>query len=221
MSLNIHILTLGKDEDGNVDIRRITELFNKGFPPIGRIHVIHTAEKDPSEANVSGVPVRFWRQEEIFDFLKTMEIVINIYKRTKDAAEYWINITGGTKPMTIGAHLGATYIGARAYYIPQGAKDYLEITQPRIPPLELSPNQMEIIRILESDRMKKLNKQYLEPGMSQTILTKNLVISGQATNYNCLRLQKSGYLQIKDDPEDGRKKICTLTNQGIMASKLV
>jgi len=216
MSLNIHIVPLGNiEKTKKLDVNRIQELMNKGFPTIDRIHVIHYADDLPNVIEVSGVPVVFHKVDDHLNYLLTLEKVISLYYKEKNA-EYYVNITGGTKAMTIGAYLGATYIGARIYYLPKDVREYIEITPPRIAPKDLSDLQKKILVCLKERIDPGRNK-----GMTQTELSEEVKKSGQIVNYSCTQLMKSGYVKIVPDEKDRRKKWVVITDQGVMAVKLI
>ena len=79
----------------------------------------------------------------------------------------------------------------------------------------------KIIKLIDSERQKDVKVKREIGGLSQTELGKEIKTSGQTMNYNCLKLEEVGYLKIAQDQKDGRKKICTLTDQGIVASRLI
>jgi DNA-binding MarR family transcriptional regulator len=47
-----------------------------------------------------------------------------------------------------------------------------------------------------------------------TVLAEQMGLSKQAMNDVCRQLERSGYIELRPDPEDGRARLITLTPQG-------
>ena len=142
------------------------------------------------------------------DFSDIISKIIEIFTKeraNKTSVKFFVNVTGGTKIMSCGAMVGANYIGAITYYVSIEDEKAIELNPPLVPPSDLVVMQKQIVSLVA------------KMDLNQTQIAEKLNSSVQRVSYNCKRLQKYGYLDIKQDRSDGRATQIGITPMGKMA----
>jgi len=214
MTLNIHVATLGHDmKTDTANKGPIIEAIQK-YPSIAKLYLLCSHESDVAETKkdlaIFRTLVIEGRKIYPFDFSDIIGTIVEINRmerRLNPDARFFINVTGGTKVMSCAALVGANYIGATAYYVKGEDGQSIELSPPKIPPESLTELQQKIVKLLDG----------FEEGMMQTKIGQELGTNAQKINYNCKSLQRSGYLEIGSDKDDGRATRIRLTPMGKMA----
>ena len=172
---------------------------------------------------------------DIFNYETLIETVLKIYgNHQKDTYHYIINITGGTKIMSLGAFMGAILIGAEVQYIKKSKERFIseqliEITMPKIPVYEIHPIQKCILLILkkapdekdliQSEVRKIIVSDYA--GKKEYSLGTKKSLSPQIISYHCKILENNGLIIRTHDDENRRVQILSLTLIGNILAKFI
>ena len=174
---------------------------------------------------------------DIFDYEDVLENILKIHSlRQKEDVKFIINVTGGTKIMSLGAFMGGTLIGAEIQYIKQTLGDeeefeVLKIQMPKVPIYEMHMLQKLIIYILKNETNDKsgltqakirkiINKDYIGKKKFNFELKKQ--VSPQIMSYHCEILEKNDLLIRSHDEKNRRANILTLKRLGsIIANFLI
>ena len=172
---------------------------------------------------------------DIFNYETLMEAVLKIYGNyPKDSFKYIINITGGTKIMSLGAFMGAILIGAEVQYIKESKEKFIgeqviEITMPKIPIYEIHPiqkcillvlkNVIDVKDIIQSEVRKVVISDYA--GKKEYSLGTKKELSPQIISYHCKILEKNGLIIRTHDDANRRVQILTLTLIGNILAKFI
>lgn len=157
-----------------------------------------------------------------------VEYVLSIYNDKKNQnSKYYCNITGGTKPLSIGLFLASIWIEAIPYYFHRGRPepDLYTIPKINIKNLKENPNYIEILHLLnEKDRglsnteilirMNDDNKYTrVKPGRGEGRLKKSNL------SHMMGELVEWGLIKVREGP-DKRTKNNQITRDGRLALKL-
>ena len=172
---------------------------------------------------------------DIFNYETLMEAVLKIYgNHTKDTYKFIINITGGTKIMSLGAFMGAILIGAEVQYIKESKEKFIgeqliEITMPKIPVYEIHPIQKCILLVLknaiddkdliQSEVRKIIISDYA--GKKEYSLGTKKNLSPQIISYHCKNLENNGLIVRTHDDVNRRVQILSLTLIGNILAKFI
>jgi len=211
VSLNIHLVTVGHVKGEAVSKGPVIETF-QNYQNISRLYLLCSHEKAIRE--ISNELKLFRRLEVVgieidpFDFTDIIGKIIEIHgkeRKIEPKANFYVNVTGGTKVMSCAALVGANYIGAIAYYVREDDETSIELTPPKIPPQDLTVIQRKIVKAAD------------KRPLTQTQIHNTLNISVQKVNYNCKSLERYGYLSIMAHESDGRATLIRLTPLGKVA----
>ena len=172
---------------------------------------------------------------DIFNYETLMEAVLKIYgNHPKDTYKFMINITGGTKIMSLGAFMGAILIGAEVQYIKEAKEKFVDeqvikITMPKIPVYEIHPIQKCILLVLknaindkeliQSEVRKIIVSDYA--GKKEYSLGTKKSLSPQILSYHCKILENNGLILRSHDDENRRVQILSLTLIGNILAKFI
>ena len=211
MSLNIHFVTVGHAKGEAISKGPVIETF-QNYQNISRLYLLCSHEKAIRE--ISNELKLFRRLEVVgieidpFNFTDIIGKIIEIHgkeRKIEPKANFYVNVTGGTKVMSCAALVGANYIGAIAYYVREDDEKSIELTPPKIPPQDLTVIQRKIVKAAD------------KRPLTQTQIHNTLNISIQKVNYNCKSLEGYGYLNIMAHESDGRATLIHLTPLGKVA----
>ncbi len=174
---------------------------------------------------------------DIFDYEDVLESILKIhYLRHQEDIKFIVNVTGGTKIMSLGAFMGGSLIGAEIQYIkqtPENEEEFevLKIQMPKVPIYQMHTLQKLIIHILKNEAngksgltqaelRKKINKDYL--GKKKFNFELKTQVSPQIISYHCEILEKNDLLIRTHDEKNKRANILNLTRLGsIIANFLI
>lgn len=107
-------------------------------------------------------------EEDTLDHIR--DVVFNIYKKKSDA-QYYFNVSGGTKALSIGLFMMALWIEAIPYHVDMESKaKTIAIPKVHIHDFQTNPNRVRILEILSKQKsgtmprkelFRELSKQYI------------------------------------------------------------
>jgi len=152
-------------------------------------------------------------QVDPFDYEENVLKILNIYKKyKKDVKNIIVNVTGGTRVMTLGAFTAAHLIGAEIHYLKEGSNTPIKIKSPNVPIFGIHEIQKCILLLLLSAKSEETITQ-----KSIRIKLKNLSkfhstkLSAQDISYHCKELEKNGLInRIKIDGRSNKLQLTTM-----------
>jgi hypothetical protein len=173
---------------------------------------------------------------DIFDYEDVLENVLKIQSQFhKDDIKFIVNVTGGTKIMTLGAFMGGVLIGADIQYIKQDPEnkeefEVLNIQMPKIPIYKMHNVQKLILYLLKNETNEKsgLTQAQLRKKINQDYIWKKKLnfdvkkqVSAQLMSYHCEILERNDLLNRTHDDKNRRAHILTLTRIGSIIAKFL
>ncbi|MHA1997367.1 MAG: hypothetical protein ACTSU9_04555 [Promethearchaeota archaeon] len=170
-----------------------------------------------------------------FEYESMINAVMEIQAEiTDENYKFIVNITGGTKVMTVGTFIGAILIGAEVQYIKQarGMESHpsiFEIKMPKIPINDLHQIQKVILFILKNDagdegliqsEIRRIIIHNYTGNKSNSIGVKKSV-SAQKISYHCEILENNGLISREHDETNRRVNILKLTRIGSILSNFI
>jgi len=242
MKMIIYIATIGSDARTKTpNLRPIISGLSNIAP--NKIHKVYPLSDLDKEAIVSTISTQFpylnkkieHLSIDIFNYETLMETVLKIYgNHPKDSFKFMINITGGTKIMTLGAFMGAILIGAEVQYIKESKEKYIgeqliEITMPKIPVYEIHPIQKCILLVLKNSIY---DKDIIQSEVRRIIVTDyagkkeyslgtKKKLSPQIISYHCKILENNGLILRTHDDANRRVQILSLTLIGTILANFI
>ena len=238
----IYISTIGTDQKTKqLNIGPLSSGIN-GIAPqdIERVYLLtEQEEKTTCTSIIQQFPYLKQKMEcipiDIFNYETLIQGVLKIYEDLpKNVFEFIVNITGGTKIMTLGAFMGAVLIGAEIHYIkeskdPRVNPELKKIKMPKIPVNEMHPFQRAILYVMntntkekglhQSDIRDELQKQFA--GKKNSPLGKKVDVSGQIVNHHCKILEESGYITRETDEKNRKGFIYVLSTIGAILANFI
>ncbi|QEE14496.1 DUF6293 family protein [Promethearchaeum syntrophicum] len=178
-----------------------------------------------------------------FDYESVLNSVLEIHSLHKDLkVDFIVNVTGGTKVMSLGAFMGANLIGARIQYIKAPDKfnhnlnernTFIDIEMPSVPISDITNVQKVILFVLNSNMKNKkkpeiLNQSELAVEINEPKWrkywrdSKTTKMKGQNLSYHVKKLEKHKLLIRSHNVEDNRAFELRLTRMGtILANYLI
>lgn len=220
--MSVHIIPIGLLREETVSNDSLSNLLNSGFPHIDEIHVIKSPRRIYSSNSIGGIPVHIHNLEDQFNILSIVEVISEIHQSLTKGEEVYIDVTGGTKLMSIGAYLAGTYLGCRMYYKSREMSSYIDVSPPKVNISELSNLQIEILKLLRQ-RNRESSFQSGPKSLSQRELafkldTEKLSVSPQTISYSCKKLRKLGLIEPVSTDDDLRTNSWKITQNGIIAT---
>ncbi|MHA1792679.1 MAG: MarR family transcriptional regulator [Promethearchaeota archaeon] len=170
-----------------------------------------------------------------FEYESIIKAIMEIYSSyLEENIDFIVNITGGTKVMTVGAFIGAILIGASVQYIkkaetPMEDPEVFEIKMPKIPVNQLHDVQKVILLVLknhagdsgliQSEVRRKIIKEYT--GTKASSIGKKQSISPQKMSYHCDILEKNGLISRTHDDVNRKVNILKLTRIGSILTSFI
>jgi len=242
MKLIIYIATIGSDAKTKIpNLGPITSGLSNIAP--NRIHKVYLLSDHDKETIISSISTQFPYLNkkiehiyiDIFNYETLIEAVLKIYgNHPKDTFKFIVNITGGTKIMTLGAFMGAILIGAEVQYIKESKVKYIgeqliEITMPKVPVYEIHQIQKCILLVLknaindkgiiQSEVRRIIVTEYV--GKKQYSLGIKKELSPQIISYHCKILENNGLIVRTHDDANRRVQILSLTLIGTILAKFI
>ena len=141
---------------------------------------------------------------DLFDFmgnLKRIVTKINEIRKKRPAAQIYVNVTGGTKPMAQAALIAAFLTDSQPYYVQEKPLKVIQLpTFPKAGTKPIRGKQRDILTIL------------VNGPMSVSGLSKTIGISTTAVSHNLKRLENMGLIKSE---AAGRAKRAKLTELGL------
>ncbi|KGK99660.1 hypothetical protein LI82_00075 [Methanococcoides methylutens] len=110
-------------------------------------------------------------EKDTLDHIK--DAVFEIYKNNPDA-QYYFNVSGGTKILSIGLFMMALWLEAKPYHIDmEGEANEIPIPKVHIEDFQANPNRVTILKILaaqkpsDDEKLKKLSRKELFKELSK------------------------------------------------------
>ena len=242
MKLIIYIATIGSDTKTKVpNLGPITSgLSNIAPNKIQKVYLLSDHDKETIIPSISTqFPYLNNKIEnisiDIFNYETIMEAVLKIYgNHPKESFKFIVNITGGTKVMTLGGFMGAILIGAEVQYIKESKEKYMsdkliEITMPKVPVYEIHPIQKCVLLVLkntidgkdiiQSEVRRILMIDYI--GKKEYSLGVKNDLSPQIISYHCKILESNGLIVRTHDEENRRAQILNLTMIGTILANFI
>ena len=242
MKMIIYIVTIGSDaRTRQPNLGPITSGISNIAPnKIHKVYFLSDLDKEEIFTAISNqFPYLNKKMEhlsiEIFNYETLMEAVLKIYgNHPKDSFKFIVNITGGTKIMTLGAFMGAILIGAEVQYIKESKEKYIseqliEIRMPKVPVYEIHPIQKCILlvlknaindnNIIQSEVRRIMVTDYA--GKKEYSLGTKKELSPQIISYHCKILENNGLILRTHDDANRRVQILSLSLIGNILAKFI
>jgi hypothetical protein len=168
-----------------------------------------------------------------FDYDSILSAISDIYEQTQSPGiQYIVNLTAGTRIMTLGAFVAANLIGAEIHYIKEkderigenSDSQVIVIQSPKVPLQDLHEMHRTIIRTLYLLRNEKISQNSLRKKIEEISNEKGWKIkvpSVQLISHHCEFLEKNGFITRKNDETDKRSNVLSLTSIGKMAAVFI
>lgn len=200
-------------------------LFKERGPP-KQEKIMEAIESVKKIASLLGIDVDIVRLEKIA-LSDIRDAVLSVYESER-GANFYFNITGGTKVLSNGLFLMSIWIGATTYYVEQdGGIQVLRVPRMNMDEVARNPNYFSILDILfgfggrapYKTTFQQMMPRY-KPIRESGIKTKRELQKGTFSKWMrdlCLwGLIEESYLGSSK-----REKVLTITNDGIFALKLI
>jgi hypothetical protein len=172
---------------------------------------------------------------DIFNYETLIHAVLRIFEDLpKNVFKFIVNITGGTKIMSLGAFMGAVLIGAEIHYIKESTDTRInpelkKIKMPKIPVNDMHPFQRAILYVMNTNTKEKglhqcdirdeLQNQFA--GKKNSPLGKKEDVSGQIVNHHCKILEESGYITRESKEKNRKGFIYVLSTIGAILANFI
>jgi len=204
----VHICLLSEQPTPNIG-----PLMDRRYRPDNAVFVVTPQQKERLDFLLPilqkyGVTAESLPIEDAFDsdtILKTLENKIDQLK--KEDKDIWVNVTGGTKPMAIAAHLAAFNKDVPAFYVDGNKLIWLLLNgeSPDGETTQVMKEKLKINDFLQAHGVKELSRRTQQPKQELMEIAKHLIstpsayLKGMRTwNYVASKAEKSLTYTLSD-----------------------
>jgi hypothetical protein len=196
---------------------------------------------DPESVSIINQQFPYLKQKievvkiDSFDYESLLEAILKIHASIpKDTNDIVVNVTGGTKVMTLGAFMGAVLVGAQVQYVKEakgavGNPEIFDIKMPQVPVYEMHQIQKLIITILKKEAktdgmiQSEIRRKIVEDYTGKKVISVGTKkeTSPQLISYHCDILERNGLITREHDEENRRVQILKLTRIGSILANFI